>query len=638
MKRGLDGPAGPSKLARPEEVEDSAEARRQPDDIADEELGDYGIPSGWKQCPAQGQPISRFIPSKVPLGAHFDDYIPAAQRYNVDQAQERADAKGAALQARCATVIDLTRSTRYYDVRRWQELGVRYIKIPCRGRGQVPQPEAVNDFVWEVASQRAGQSTVLVHCTHGFNRTGYMIVSYCVRMHHWTVEKALHAFALSRPPGIYKHYYIRQLYRYYHEAVPAAAVMPALPDWKAGDAPDSGDEGGEGENGAEAPSEHMEHDDVLGEEVSPAEAATVCGSIVEMIAGPGQDHRRAWFPGSQPVSLDRSNLELLRQRRYWVTWKADGTRYMLVILPSGTYLVDRKLATRRVQMRWPLPAKPQAGVPQKAPVGPPHSLTILDGEMIVDDDLLSDRKQRRFLAYDLMALNGKSVVGLPWKERYDMIKRYVMDPRKLERHVIETKQWSFPYQYGEELFHVRRKEFWPLTQADKLLHDFIPNQVSHESDGLILQGYEDAYVPGTCQELLKWKFAHLNSVDFRLRWDPKTSTAGLELLETRAGGARPRGYHLLPGATIAFPGGEDPAALHQRIVEAAYDAEAGSWVYMRERRDKPTPNAYHVYESVARSIQDNIQEEELLESIAAALQLPLYERDRARQAAGVRAA
>lgn len=69
---------------------------------------------------------------QVPLGAHFDDYIPAAQRYNVDQARERADAKGAALQARCATVIDLTRSTRYYDVRRWQELGVRYIKVRAR--------------------------------------------------------------------------------------------------------------------------------------------------------------------------------------------------------------------------------------------------------------------------------------------------------------------------------------------------------------------------------------------------------------------------------------------------------------------------------------------------------------------------
>lgn len=107
----------------------------------------------------------------------------------------------------------------------------------------MPEPEAVNDFVWEVMSQRAGTSTVLVHCTHGFNRTGecgcrgrwrwlggrrlgggsasaptprrpaprtgYMIVSYCVRMHNWTVEKALFNFALARPPGIYKHYYIR---------------------------------------------------------------------------------------------------------------------------------------------------------------------------------------------------------------------------------------------------------------------------------------------------------------------------------------------------------------------------------------------------------------------------------------------
>ena len=47
------------------------------------------------------------------------------------------------------------------------------------------------------------------------------------------------------------------------------------------------------------------------------------------------------FPGSQPVSLDRQNLSLLRQERYWVTWKADGTRYMLLIHESGTYLVDR---------------------------------------------------------------------------------------------------------------------------------------------------------------------------------------------------------------------------------------------------------------------------------------------------------
>lgn len=66
---------------------------------------------------------------------------------------------------------------------------------------------------------------------------------------------------------------------------------------------------------------------------------------------------RGNFPGSQPVSLDRQNVAMLRQERYWVTWKADGTRYMLLILPWGTYLVDRSFKVRRVQVSmhafWP---------------------------------------------------------------------------------------------------------------------------------------------------------------------------------------------------------------------------------------------------------------------------------------------
>ncbi len=44
---------------------------------------------------------------------------------------------------------------------------------------------------------------------------------------------------------------------------------------------------------------------------------------------------RVFFPGSQPVSLARSNMGLLKERRYWVTWKADGTRYMLLLCRWG---------------------------------------------------------------------------------------------------------------------------------------------------------------------------------------------------------------------------------------------------------------------------------------------------------------
>lgn len=116
----------------------------------------------------------------------------------------------------------------------------------------------------------------IIHCTHGFNRTGYMVASYLARMQvgshpapvapvvwrqrhrpdpgcavlpqiafpgapdllscqlaygllslcpqSMTMPKALAMFAHHRPPGIYKHYYIRC------EAAPCPApVRAAVP-------------------------------------------------------------------------------------------------------------------------------------------------------------------------------------------------------------------------------------------------------------------------------------------------------------------------------------------------------------------------------------------------------------------------
>lgn len=47
------------------------------------------------------------------------------------------------------------------------------------------------------------------------------------------------------------------------------------------------------------------------------------------------------------------NMRLLRERYYYVTWKADGTRYMMLILREGAYLIDRNFAFRRAQVRFP---------------------------------------------------------------------------------------------------------------------------------------------------------------------------------------------------------------------------------------------------------------------------------------------
>ena len=63
--------------------------------------------------------------------------------------------------------------------------------------------------------------------------------------------------------------------------------------------------------------------------------------------------------------------------------------------------------------------------------------------------------------------------------------------------------------------------------------------------------------------------------------------------------------------------GPDVKALENLIVECAWDGESGEWRFMRTRSDKDTPNAYHVYEKVMQSIQDNITQEDLHAEIQA---------------------
>ena len=109
-----------------------------------------------------------------------------------------------------------------------------------------------------------------------------------------------------------------------------------------------------------------------------------------------------------------------------------------------------------------------------------------------------------------------------------MIDMAVVLPRNAERDAMlkdlsrpqKQRRMQSHYLYPDEPFSVRKKEFWRLDQAENLMNTFIPQKVLHEADGLILQpwaGDRSHYIPNTCDEVLKWKFAHLNSVDFRFR-------------------------------------------------------------------------------------------------------------------------
>ncbi|KAB2600508.1 mRNA-capping enzyme-like [Pyrus ussuriensis x Pyrus communis] len=206
------------------------------------------------------------------------------------------------------------------------------------------------------------------------------------------------------------------------------------------------------------------------------------------------------------------------------------------------------------------------------------------------------------------------MVQLPFHERWKMLEKEVIEPRNMERDTLSRSVEPY-YRYDLELFSVRRKGFWLLSTVNKLLRKFIPG-LSHASDGLIFQGWDDPYVPRTHEGLLKWKFPEMNSVDFLY----ELGVDGRELLFLNERGKK----KLMGGYRVVFKDELDPAFCSGKIIECAWDAGGNAWVCMRTRPDKSTPNEFNTYKKVMRSINDNITEEVLLEKIEEIVRLPMY--------------
>lgn len=117
----------------------------------------------------------------------------------------------------------------------------------------------------------------------------------------------------------------------------------------------------------------------------------------------------------------------------------------------------------------------------------------------------------RFLVYDIISFEGKDVKSMPfYPTRIQYIQHEIIGPRynAIVKGMINKVA---------EPFSIRMKDFWDITQARSLLGEKFAKNLSHEPDGLIFQPSKDPYVPGRCDEVLKWKPANLNSIDFRLK-------------------------------------------------------------------------------------------------------------------------
>ncbi|XP_046620250.1 mRNA-capping enzyme [Neodiprion virginianus] len=565
--------------------------------------GDPGpIPQRWLHCPRKAVKLiqNKFLAFKTPLSGHFDEQVPEENRFSIDMLFASLRSQ----KIKLGLWIDLTNTSRFYDKREVEANGCSYLKLPCRGHGETPSEEQSQTFARVCKNFIAHNplEIVGVHCTHGFNRTGFLIISYLVENDGTSVDAGLAEFATARPPGIYKGDYIRELFRRYDD-IEDAPSPPARPTWcleyddSDGEDRDEGSSADSNANskgsGKKRKREHKHKDPtfmagVPGVKplVEQPKLSKIQQKVQEMCGW-----ERSGFPGSQPVSMDTENIKLLHKKPYRVSWKADGTRYMMLIQSNGeVFFIDRDNSVFQVN---------GLTFPHHRANNRLLRDTLLDGEMVIDR--VNGKEYPRYLAYDVVTYDNTDVSKLSfYPDRYNIIEKEIMAGRY--KALTEGR-----LRRDHEPFSVRLKQFWDVTQAPSLLSEKFAKQLGHEPDGLIFQPAKEPYVPGQSQEVLKWKPLSMNSVDFKLKI---TTESGEGILPRKVG--------------QLFVGGTDvPFALmkvtkltkemNNKIIECNF--ENGQWVFMRERTDKSFPNSYKTAEAVCQSIQNPVTTERLFDFI-----------------------
>ncbi|CAH2253450.1 jg6414 [Pararge aegeria aegeria] len=365
------------------------------------------IPSRWLKCPrkATGLFADQFLAFKAPLDSRYNDQVQDIYRFTPTMLFDSVKS----FKRKLGLWIDLTYTSRFYDKAEIEKRDCKYVKVQCRGHGETPSLEQTQKFIKVVSSfiNKKPDEIIGVHCTHGFNRTGFLIVSYMIEQLDFSLEAALLEFAKKRVPGIYKQDYIEELYRRYDD-VKDMISAPEMPEWcneeeevdyDDGDAPSfSQSAPAQKSNGHSRKERRIKNKEFMPGvrgvqlfEIEPR-ASEVQKKAREFCKWSGKN-----FPGSQPVSMDLQNISYLNVKPYRVSWKADGVRFLHN--KEGRHLTD----------------------------------TLLDGELVIDK--VDGVEKPRYLCYDIIRFDNINVGKEPFHPvRLGCIDREIIQPSGCREH------------------------------------------------------------------------------------------------------------------------------------------------------------------------------------------------------------
>ncbi|XP_077330592.1 RNA/RNP complex-1-interacting phosphatase-like isoform X2 [Lithobates pipiens] len=169
------------------------------------------LPERWTEYSAVGRriPGTRFITFKVPLQKVFDNKLTPLQRFSPSSLISEIEKQNEEL----GLVVDLTCTKRYYTPQEFPA-SVKYAKIFTAGQ-QVPSDDVIHEFTSIVkrflSENTENDKLVGVHCTHGLNRTGYLVCRYMIDVLGVVPSEAIDRFNKSRGHCIERKNYLDDL-------------------------------------------------------------------------------------------------------------------------------------------------------------------------------------------------------------------------------------------------------------------------------------------------------------------------------------------------------------------------------------------------------------------------------------------
>jgi hypothetical protein len=285
-----------------------------------------------------------------------------------------------------------------------------------------------------------------------------------------------------------------------------------------------------------------------------------------------------YFPGPQPISIERKHFPILKGAEYVVCEKTDGERYMMVATTfegkPRCVFVNRSFDMIEVKINFN----------KKAYEG-----TILDGELY----------ENTLMVYDSVLVNGILVAHQNLDER-------LLAAEEMMKFIIYMKS---------DKYRLKMKTFHMMNDFEVFMDEYLPT-VQQKIDGLVFTPVYDPIRLGTHETMFKWKPLEKNTVDFLMKREPSRETPGCKP------GAMVWRLYVQEKGKMYFESEipqnriPDEAWFEDgAIVECRYMTWESPmwWQPLKRRRDKNHPNNRRTFYRTIVNIKEDIKMKEFLD-------------------------